>query len=90
MNDSLHDVHVTDHTLTKADFMHELSTGFVETDFKGTTLRQLGNTVIALHNAHFWHTDKPDHSRSQAMHCWVKFSDQWRIVSRHSARFLPY
>ena len=90
MNDSLHYVHVTDHTSTKADFMHELSTGFVETDFKGTTLRQFGNTVIALHNAHYWHTDKPDQSRSQAMHCWVKFGDQWRIVSRHSARFLPY
>ncbi len=90
MNDSLHYVHVTDHTSSKADFMHELSTGFVETDFKGTTLRQFGNTVIALHNAHYWHTDKPDQSRSQAMHCWVRFGDQWRIVSRHSARFLPY
>jgi ketosteroid isomerase-like protein len=90
MNDSLHYVHVTDHTSTKKDFMHELSTGFAETDFKGTTLRQFGNTVIALHNAHYWHTNEADQSRSQAMHCWVKFGDQWRIVSRHSARFLPY
>lgn len=90
MNDSLHYVHVTDHTSYKDDFMHELSTGFVETDFKGTTLRQFGNTVIALHNAHYWHTDLPDQSRSQAMHCWVKIGDKWQIVSRHSARFLPY
>lgn len=90
MNDSLHYVHVTDHTSYKKDFMHELSTGFIETDFKGTTLRQFGNTVIALHNAHYWHTDKADQSRSQAMHCWVKIGDQWQIVSRHSARFLPY
>lgn len=90
MNDSLHYVHVTDHTSYKKDFMHELSTGFVETDFKGTTLRQFGNTVIALHNAHYWHTDMPDQSRSQAMHCWVKIGDKWQIVSRHSARFLPY
>jgi ketosteroid isomerase-like protein len=90
MNDSLQYVHVTDHTSTKQDFMYELSTGFTETDFKGTTLRQFGNTVIALHNAHYRHTDKPDQSRSQAMHCWVKFGDKWQIVSRHSARFLPY
>ena len=90
MNDSLHYVHVTDHTSYKHNFMHELSTGFIETDFKGTTLRQFGNTVIALHNAHYWHTDMPDQSRSQAMHCWVKFGDKWQIVSRHSARFLPY
>lgn len=90
MNDSLQYVHVTDHTSTKKDFMHELSTGFTETDFKGTTLRQFGNTVIALHNAHYRHTDKPDQSRSQAMHCWVRVEGKWQIVSRHSARFLPY
>ncbi len=88
--DSLQYVHVTDHTSTKPDFMYELSTGFDETDFVDTTLRQYGNTVIALHNAHYKHTGKPDQSRSQAMHCWVKFGDEWKIVSRHSARFLPY
>ena len=90
MHDSLQYVHVTDHTSTKKDFMYELSTGFTVTEFKGTILRQFGNTVIALHNAHYWHTDKPDQSRSQAMHCWVKVGDQWQIASRHSARFLPY
>jgi len=91
MNDDLQYVHVTDFTSTKKMFMHELSTGFTHTDFKGTTLRQFGNTVIALHNAHYWHTGLADQSRSQAMHCWVKFGENdWRIVSRHSARFLPY
>lgn len=90
MYDDLQYVHVTDFTSTKKMFMHELSTGFSETDFKGTTMRQFGNTVIALHNAHYWHTGLADQSRSQAMHCWVKFGDQWKIVSRHSARFLPY
>lgn len=90
MYEDLQYVHVTDFTSTKEMFMHELSTGFSETDFKGTTLRQFGNTVIALHNAHYWHTGLAGQSRSQAMHCWVKFGDQWKIVSRHSARFLPY
>ena len=90
MNKDLQYVHVTDFTSTYEMFMHELSTGFDATDFVGTTLRQFGNTVIALHNAHYKHTNTPDQSRSQAMHCWVKFDDGWKIVSRHSARFLPY
>ncbi len=83
-------VHVTDHTSSKADFMHELSTGFTEAEFLGTTLRQFGDTVIAVHNAHDRHTGKPDQSRSQAMHCWVKAGERWVLVARHSARFLPY
>lgn len=91
MHESLQYVHVTDHTSYKKDFMHEQSTGFTETDFLGTTMRQFGNTVICLHNAHYRHTGQADQSRSQAMHCWVRFDDgKWRIVSRHSARFLPY
>lgn len=90
MNDDLQYVHVTDFTSTKEVFMHELSTGFIKTDLKGTTLRQFGSTVIALHYAHYWHTGLADQSRSQAMRCWVKFGDQWKILTRHSARFLPY
>ena len=90
MADAMSYVHENGEVSTKEMFIHELSTGFSETDFKDTTMRQFGNTVIALHNAHYWHTGKADQSRSQAMHCWVKFGDQWKIVSRHSARFLPY
>lgn len=87
---SLHYVHVTDHTSTRQDFMEELMGGFTETDFKEDTYRQFGNTVIALHNAHYRHVDEPDQSRSQAMHTWVKQGDKWVLVARHSARFLPY
>lgn len=90
MGDSLQYIHVTAHTSTRADFMNELMGGFTETDFRGTTLRQFGNTVIALHNAHYRHVDEPDQSRSQAMHAWVKDGDKWVIVARHSARFEPY
>jgi len=90
MGPDLQYVHVTDHTSTRADFMKELMGGFTETDFKNTTLRQFGNTVIALHNAHYRHVNEPDQSRSQAMHCWVKIGGKWQIVSRHSARFEPY
>jgi hypothetical protein len=90
LHETLQYVHVTDHTSSKADFMYELSTGFTETEFLGTTLRQFGDTVIAVHGAHYRHTGKPDQSRSQAMHCWVKAGDRWVLVSRHSARFLPY
>jgi hypothetical protein len=53
-------------------------------------LRQFGNTVVALHNAHYRHVNEPDQSRSQAMHTWVKIGDSWQIVARHSARFEPY
>jgi hypothetical protein len=42
------------------NFMHEQSTGFDQTDFKGTILCQFGNTVIALHNAHYLHTNQAD------------------------------
>lgn len=88
---SLNYVHVTDHTSTREDFMKELMGGFTETDFQQTTLRQFGNTVIALHNAHYRHVNEPDQSRSQAMHAWAKGSDgKWKLVARHSARFLPY
>jgi len=90
IGDSLNYVHVTDHTSTRADFMEELMGGFTETDFKGTTLRQFGNTVIALHNAHYRHVNEPDQSRSQAMHAWVKQGDKWVLVARHSARFEPW
>ncbi|MEY2877905.1 MAG: hypothetical protein RLZZ15_285 [Verrucomicrobiota bacterium] len=90
LHETLQYVHVTDHTSSKADFMYELSTGFTEAEFLGTTLRQFGDTVIAVHGAHYRHTGKPDQSRSQAMHCWVKAGDRWVLVSRHSARFLPY
>ncbi len=91
MYESLQYVHVTDHTSTKKDFMYEQSTGFEEVDFLGTTMRQFGNTVITLNNAHYRHTGWHDQSRSQCMHCWVKFDDdKWRMVSRHSTRFLPY
>jgi len=34
--------------------------------------------------------DQADQSWSQAMHCWIKFGDEWKIVARHSARFLPH
>ena len=88
---SLNYVHVTDHTSTREDFMEELMGGFTETDFQETTLRQFGNTVIALHNAHYRHVNEPDQSRSQAMHAWAKQPDgRWMLVARHSARFLPY
>lgn len=90
IGDSLHYVHVTAHTSTRADFMEELMGGFTETDFVGTTLRQFGNTVIALHNAHYRHVDEPDQSRSQAMHAWVKQGERWVLVARHSARFEPW
>jgi hypothetical protein len=87
---SLHYVHVTDHTSTREDFMIELMGGFTETDFEQDTYRQFGNTVVALHNAHYRHVNEDDQSRSQAMHTWVKQGDKWVLVARHSARFLPY
>jgi len=88
---SLNYVHVTDHTSTREDFMEELMGGFTETDFQQTTLRQFGNTVVALHNAHYRHVNEPDQSRSQAMHAWAKQPDgRWMLVARHSARFEPY
>jgi len=87
---SLHYVHVTDHTSTREDFMKELMGGFTQTDFHEDTYRQFGNTVIALHNAHYRHVNEPDQSRSQAMHAWVKQGDKWVLVARHSARFEPY
>lgn len=90
VGDSLHYVHVTDDTSTRADFMEELMGGFTETGFRDTTMRQFGNTVINLHNAHYRHVNEPDQSRSQAMHAWVKQGDQWMLVARHSARFEPY
>jgi hypothetical protein len=90
MGRSLQYVHVTAHTSTREDFMKELMGGFTETDFRGTTLRQFGNTVIALHNAHYRHVNQPDQSRSQAMHAWVKDGGKWVLVARHSARFEPW
>ncbi len=90
VGDSLHYVHVTDHTSYRDDFMEELMGGFTETDFHEDTYRQFGNTVVALHNAHYRHVNEPDQSRSQAMHAWVKQGDKWVLVARHSARFEPY
>jgi hypothetical protein len=90
LHPSLQYVHVTDHTSTHADFMHELSTGFTAPSFRGTTMRQFGDTVVTLHLANYLHLNGPDQSNSQAMHCWVKAEGQWRIVSRHATRFLPY
>lgn len=87
---SLQYVHVTAHTSTRADFMKELMGGFTETDFRDTTLRQFGNTVIALHNAHYRHVNQADQSRSKAMHAWVKEDGKWVLVARHSTRFEPY
>lgn len=83
-------VHVTDHTSTYEDFMYELWTGFTASKFWGTVMRQFGDAVICLHMANYLHTDGPTQSNSQAMHCWVKTDDDWRLVARHATRFLPY
>ena len=88
--ESLDYVHVTAHTSKRADFFKELMGGYSETDFKATTLRQYGNTVIALHDAHYRHTGLADQSRSQAMHAWVKQGDKWVLAARHSTRFEPF
>ena len=88
--ESLDYVHVTAHTSRRADFFKELMGGYSETDFKDTTLRQYGNTVIALHNAHYRHTGLADQSRSQAMHAWVNQGGKWLLAARHSTRFEPY
>ena len=90
IGESLIYVHVTAHVSTKKDFMKELMGGFTETDFRNTTMRQFGNTVVTLHNAHYRHTGQADQSRSQAMHAWVKTGGNWVLVARHSARFEPY
>ncbi|MSV29041.1 MAG: nuclear transport factor 2 family protein [Bryobacterales bacterium] len=88
IGESLQYVHVTAHVSTKKDFMKELMGGFTETDFKDTTMRQFGNTVVTLHNAHYRHTNQPDQSRSEAMHAWVKIGGNWVLVARHSANFV--
>jgi len=87
---SLQYVHVTDFTSNYDDFMHEMSTGFTAASFRGTVMRQFGDAVISLHLANYLHTNGPNQSNSQAMHCWVNFDGNWRLVSRHATRFLPY
>jgi hypothetical protein len=90
MGDSLQYIHVTAHTSTKKDFMTELAGGYSETDLKDPTMRQFGNTVLVLSNAHFRHTGLADQSRSMAMHAWVKIGNNWVMVARHSTRFEPF
>ena len=90
LHPSLQYVHVTDHTSTHADFMYELSTGFTGSSFRGTTMRQFGDTVVCLHLANYLHLNGPVQSNSQAMHCWAKIDGAWLLVARHATRFLPY
>lgn len=91
MHPTLQYVHVTDHTSTFEDFMYELSTGFTDSRFWGSTMRAFGDDVVVnLHLANYLHLDGPVQSNSQAMHCWVRFGNEWKIVSRHATRFLPY
>jgi hypothetical protein len=69
MDESVQYLHVIDLGSDKKRFMWKQSTGFTDSDFKGTVLRQFGNGVISPHNAHYRHTDRADPSRAQVMHC---------------------
>lgn len=83
-------IHVTGHYSGPDEFPFERSTGFSRVEFIGTTMRQFGRAVIALVNADFVHQLLPAQSRARAMHCWVDFEGDWRLVARQSTRFLPY
>ena len=83
-------VHVTGHRSNIDEFPFERSTGFSRVEFIGTTMRQFGNAVVSLVNADFVHLRLPAQSRARAMHCWVEFQGDWRLVARQSTRFLPY
>lgn len=83
-------IHVTGHRSTINEFPFERSTGFRRVEFVGTTMRQFGSAVVTLVNADFVHLHLPAQSRARAMHCWVNFHGEWRLVARQSTRFLPY
>ena len=90
IGESLRYIHVTGGVSTKEMFMKEHSTGFTETDFRDTTMRQFGATVIVLHIAKYRHTGKPQQSSGEAMHAWVMQDGQWVMIGRHSTRFANY
>ncbi|HWI84961.1 MAG TPA: nuclear transport factor 2 family protein [Sphingomonas sp.] len=90
MNDTLVYVHVVPFASTKEGFIKELMGGYSETELKDTTMRQFGNTVLTISNAHYRHTGLPDQSRSMVMHAWVKIGDNWQIVARHGTHFANY
>lgn len=87
LSDSLRYIHVNGKMSSKSDFMKELLGGFTETDFRETTMRQFGNTVLVLHQSRFRHTGQAGQSPGQELHAWFLKDGRWVQVHRTSARF---
>ena len=84
-------MHENGHVSTKDEFFADyLSRGYQEAvSVPKEIMRQFGNTVIVLFNAHYRHLNEPDRSSSQAMHAWVK-PERTGQSPPHSSRFEPY
>lgn len=88
LSGSLRYIHVNGKMSSKNDFMKELQGGFTETDFRETTMRQFGNTVLVLHQSRFRHTGQAGQSPGQELHAWFLQDNRWLQVHRTSARFV--